>query len=419
MTRTVLHTAGRWAARTDFGEESHALTEAIAARRQSGGRVLDLTVSNPTRCGFDYDASAILQPLASLESLHYDADPLGMRTARESISRLYYAPRGVTVPPDRLLLTTSTSEAYGYLLRLLCDPGDQILVPSPSYPLFDLLARMHDVELVPYPLPLHDDWRIDPIEMERRITPRTRAIVVVHPNNPTGHLASAGDRKHLQRLALHHNLALIVDEVFLDYPIESPGTPASFAAADPPVLTFVLSGLSKVLALPQMKLAWTVVCGPDPQCRAALQRLEFIADTFLSLQSPVQHALKSWLPLADAIQIQVRARLRTNLATLDAALLGSALVRRARVEAGWSVLVRVPAWEPDDQLALRLLEQAGVVTHPGSFYGLGARGWLVLSLLTPLAIFAEGVAQLISAVEASANTESSAATSVKHIASRT
>lgn len=412
MGRVGLETGGRWAARTEFGEESHALARAIALREREGREVLDLTVSNPTRCGFAYDAEAILQPLAAAENLWYDADPLGMRSARESVSEDYYGSRGVSVDPDSILLTTSTSEAYGYLLRLLCNAGDEILVPSPSYPLFDLLARMHDVRLVAYPLRWHDDWRIDFGALEERIGPRTRAVVVVHPNNPTGHGVAEDERERLEAIARKHGLPLIADEVFLDYPVEAAAYLGSFSGGETSVLTFVLSGLSKVLALPQMKLAWTVVCGPEARCEEALRRLAFIADTFLSLQAPVQHALRDWLPLGAGMQAQVRARLRGNLAALDAEVGSSLLVRRAPVRAGWSVLLRVPATEGDEELALRLVEGPGVVTHPGSFYGLGNAGWLVLSLLVPGDVFAEGVSKLVHAVDDLVNRESPLQTGV-------
>ncbi len=384
-----------WAARTDFDEEPHALAQAIAAARASGQSLVDLTVTNPTHCGFMYDHDAILQALAAPAGLRYDADPLGMAVARESVTSRYYAARGLTVDADRLLLTSSTSEGYGYLLRLLCDVNDEILVPQPSYPLFDLLARFHDVRLVPYPLLLHDGWRMDLHALRRAISPRTRAIVLVHPNNPTGHTVVDAEREIVERLAQEFGLALIVDEVFLDFAVEGKDPVRSFTSGPSPVLTFVLSGLSKVLALPQMKLAWTAVVGPAGPCAQAMRRLELIADTFLSPNAPVQHAVGSWLALAPPLHADILSRVRANLAVLDRALRLDDRCSRLPVHAGWSVLVRVPGTVHDEETALELLQSEGVMVHPGSFYGLPARGWLVLSLIVPTSVFEEGVRRVI------------------------
>lgn len=387
----------RWADRTAFGNEPNALTAAIAQVRALSAPLIDLTVSNPTRCGFDYDEPALLAALAAPHTLQYEANPLGTQAARQAVAARYYAPRGIPVSPDRILLTASTSEAYGYLMRLLCNAGDEILVPEPSYPLFDLLASMQDVALVHYPLRLHDGWRVDWNELRARISPRTRAIVVVHPNNPTGHATEAGERANFQAVAAEFQLPLIVDEVFLDFPTQAADALTSFAG-ETPVLTFVLSGLSKVLALPQMKLAWTAVGGPEAEVEEAMHRLGFIADTFLSVNGPVQQALGGWLPLAAGIQAQIQQRLRDNLEQLDGLLAGS-VCSRLPVLAGWCVLVRVPAVLPDEELAVLLVRNCGVVVHPGSFYGLPAKGWLVVSLLLPVTKFREGIHQLVSGVK--------------------
>ena len=395
-------TSQRWAARTELGAEPNALSQAVDAVRGSGKPLLDLTVSNPTRCGFDYDVSGVLNALASPDCLQYDADPLGMRAAREAIAEGYYGVRGISADPTRLLLTSSTSEAYGYLLRLLCDPGDEVLVAQPSYPLFDLLARFHDVRLVPYPLLLHDDWRIDLHALRGAIGPRTRALVLVHPNNPTGHAVPDEERAAIEALAAEFGLALLVDEVFLDFPVEAKVPLRSFGAGPAPVLTFVLSGLSKVAALPQMKLAWTLLRGPEAVCREAMRRLEVIADTFLSPGAPVQHAVGAWLKGSAAMQRQIGARTRANLAVLDGVLAETPgvgdLCRRSAVQAGWSVLLRVPATVEDEALALWLVEAAGVLVHPGSFYGLPQRGWLVLSLLVLPDVFRAGVHRVVTGI---------------------
>ena len=396
----------KFAERTDFGNAESGYGTALREARARGG-LIDLTVSNPTRCNFHYAADRLLPPLADPRALQYDADPLGMQSAREAISSLYREAYGAEVPADRLLLTGSTSEAYSYLLRLFCEPGDAILVPSPSYPLFDLLARLHDVRLLPYPLVYHDGWQIDPASLAAAVTPRTRALIAIHPNNPTGHYCSSADRGALVALAREHDLPLIVDEVFLDYRIEGEGQDdagcPTFAKlrsdesdSEAGILTFVLGGLSKLLALPQMKLAWTAVCGPAAQVIAAMHRLEIIADTFLSVATPSQIALPSWLDERSGMQQQILAGVRTNLSTLDSMAKGSP-ISRLRVEGGWTAVLRVPALEPDIDLATRLLRQHDLAVHPGSFYGFPERGWLVISLLPQGTHFAEGIEKLLAA----------------------
>lgn len=380
----------RFTARTDFGSGESPYGEALRSARQSGRALLDLTVSNPTQCGFNYPADVILSALGQPEGLRYAADPMGALQARQAIAHRY------SVDADRVMLTASTSEAYGYLLRLLCEPGDEVLVPSPSYPLFDLLARLHDVHLVAYPLVYHDGWQVDTAALERAITPRTRAIVVVHPNNPTGHFCSAVDRAAIYDIAQRHSLAVAVDEVFLEYPVEAATGQASFAAHSASVLTFVLGGLSKLLAMPGMKVAWTIVCGPAGDQKAALERLEVIADTFLSVATPQQLALPHWLALQGAIQPQIARRVRHNLAALDIVIAGTA-VSRLQVQGGWTVVLRVPALEPDVDTCIRLM-QAGVVVHPGSLYGFAERGWIVMSLLPEASVFLRGAELVVEGV---------------------
>lgn len=400
----------KFAARTDFGETESAYGLALREARARGG-LIDLTVSNPTHCNFDYAADRLLSPLSHPQVLHYHADPLGLHSAREAIAKLYREVYGAEVLPDRLLLTASTSEAYSYLLRLFCEPGDAILVPSPSYPLFDLLATLHDVSIIPYPLVYHDGWQIDPASLASAVTPRTRALVAIHPNNPTGHYCSKADRDALHAVAREHDLPLIVDEVFLDYRVEaleakSDGCPTfanpmwdepdAVSGPQQEVLTFVLGGISKLLAMPQMKLAWMAVCGPPNEVTQAMQRLEVIADTFLSIATPPQIALPAWLLERSSLQGQILSRVRTNLAAADRVLRNST-TSRLRVEGGWSAVLRVPALEPDTELAVRLLRDHDVAVHPGSFYGFPERGWLVLSLLPEAQRFHEGLARLLSA----------------------
>jgi aspartate/methionine/tyrosine aminotransferase len=316
----------------------------------------------------------------------YDPDPCGMQSAREAVAE-YYAGHGAVVNVDSLVMTTSTSEGYGYLFRLLCDAGDEVLVAQPSYPLFDFLADLEDVRLMPYPLFYDYGWWIDFAELERRIGPQTRAIAVVHPNNPTGHATRAAERAKLEEICARHGLALIVDEVFLDYPVDMGREEiASFAVGPHPVLTFVLSGMSKIAALPQMKVGWIAALGPEGIRAEALRRLEVIADTFLSMNAPVQLALPGWMAGRTGMQEQILERVRRNLAAAKSTGL-EVLV----VEAGWSAILRLPRRGGVGELAERLVREAGVVVHPGSFYGMAEDGRVVVSLIGPEGEFAEGV----------------------------
>jgi alanine-synthesizing transaminase len=364
---------------------------AIREARAAGRRLVDLTVSNPTVCGFDYDSETILRPLANVGGLTYDPDPRGMRSARESVVG-YYRDHGADVDADAVVLTTSTSEGYGYLFRLLCDAGDEVLVAQPSYPLFDFLADLGDVRLLSYPLFNEhggdDGWWIDFAELEKRIGPRTKAVVVVHPNNPTGHATGGAERRRLEEICLRHGLALIVDEVFLDYPLGEE-TLVSFAVGLHPVLTFCLSGMSKIAGLPQMKVGWIAGLGPEDVRSEAMGRLEVIADTFLSMNAPVQGALPSWLAGRKGIQEQILRRVRGNLG-----LARRSGVEVLRVSAGWSAILRLPqvGWGDEAELLLR---EVGVVVHPGSFYGIAESGRVVVSLLGPTEEFQEGLERIV------------------------
>jgi alanine-synthesizing transaminase len=349
--------------------------------------LVDLTVSNPTVCGFAYDAEAILGALSGDAALTYDPDPRGMRLAREAVAG-YYAGHGADVDPDAVVLTTSTSEGYGYLFRLLCDAGDEVLVAQPSYPLFDFLADLEDVRLRTYPLFYDYGWWIDFAELERRIGPRTKAIVVVHPNNPTGHATGAVERRRLEEICARHGLALIVDEVFLDYP-QGETRLESFAVGPHPVLTFCLSGMSKIAGLPQMKVGWIVGLGPEEVRRQAMGRLEVVADTFLSMNAPVQLALPVWLAGRTGIQGQIMDRVRGNLKL--AMECGAEVLK---VEAGWSAILRMPQRGGGGEVAEELLREAGVVVHPGSFYGIAEAGRVVVSLLGSAAEFGVGIGRL-------------------------
>jgi alanine-synthesizing transaminase len=380
----------RWSTRTQWDMGETAWASELARLRAAGTRLWDLTASNPTVCGFTYDVASILGPLSDPEALRYEPNPRGLRSAREAVSR-YYRDRDARVDAEQIFLTTSTSEAYSFLFRLLCDPGDEVLIGQPGYPLFDFLAQLDDVRLVPYELFYDHGWHLDLQALSRRINARTRAIAVVHPNNPTGHFTPDKERAAIEEVCREHGLALIVDEVFLDYGLPGHQAGQSFATGSHVVPTFVLSGLSKVAALPQMKAAW-MACFAEPE---ALQRLEVIGDTFLSMSAPIQHALPAWLSERGILQEQIRKRLEHNLDTLDAIQLRHTLISRLDVEAGWYVVLRVPGLQSEEETALELLRKGAVVVHPGGFFGLSGQGWLVVSLLAPEEEFAAGMEAIV------------------------
>ncbi len=378
----------RFSQRTNWNMEESELARAHRLRVQAGLPIADLTASNPTRCGFAYEAN-LLAALSDPRALVYDPQPRGLLRAREAVCQ-YYAAHSVAVAPEQVVLTTSTSEAYSFLFRLLCDPGSEILVPQPGYPLFDFLAGLDDVRLKAAPLVYDHGWQIEPEGFRRAITPETRAIVLVHPNNPTGHYSKPWEAEALAELCREYGLSLIVDEVFLDYGFGT--APASFAAGLADVPVFVVSGLSKIAGLPQMKAAWMVATGPDTA--SVLERLEVIADTFLSMNAPVQCALPVWLEGRATIQKQIRERVAANLVELDRQLSQQETIRRLEAEGGWYAVLRVPALQSDEQTVLGLLD-SGVWVHPGYFFGFEESGWLVLSLLGPEPEFSTGVTALI------------------------
>jgi alanine-synthesizing transaminase len=379
--------------RTNWKLDSNRLSDALARRRQSGQPLLDLTVSNPTTCGFRYHSGSLLRALSNPAAAVYDPDPRGLLVARRAIVD-YYAWHKVQVGIDDILLTTSTSEAYSFVFRLLCNPGDEILIPEPSYPLFAYLAQIQDVKLIPYS-PIYDHgWQIDFHGLQNSITARTRAVIVVHPNNPTGHFTAPTEISELNRICAARDLAIIADEVFLDFAIDQ-SVPQSFAA-NREALTFTMSGVSKICGLPQMKLAWLVASGPQNLKAPGLERLEIIADTYLSMNAPVQYALPTFLDQRREFQSQVLARIQKNLAALDARLAQQKSCARLEVQAGWYAVLRIPATRSDEDLALLLLEIKGVYAHPGHFYDFPTDGFLVVSLITPEEDFAEGVEQLLS-----------------------
>ena len=412
-----------FADRTNWNLEMNRLATALAEHRAAGKRVIDLTASNPTTCGFKYDHEAILQALANPDALVYEPNPKGLETARRAVAD-YYAARGeaggnTPMPAERIsiddiVLTTSTSEAYSFVFRTICNPGDEILIPQPSYPLFDFLADINDVKLIRYPLVYDHGWLIDFHSLEKAITSRTRGVIVVHPNNPTGHFCKPQEMEKLNEICAAREMAVIADEVFLDFVIEefsdgretegnagerstSKKLPASFAT-NSKVLTFTMSGISKICGLPQMKAAWLLTSGPEPLKSQALSRLEVIADTYLSMNAPVQLAISAFLEQRDSFQTQLMLRVCGNLAELDRQLARQDRCSRLKVEGGWYAVLRLPSKLPDGELAVNLLTKQNVYVYPGHFYDFPTEGSLVISLITPEQEFRESIGQLISAI---------------------
>jgi alanine-synthesizing transaminase len=381
--------------RTNWNLETNPLSRTLEQHRASGKRVIDLAASNPTECGFEYDGAAILKALASPVGLAYAPDPKGMLSAREAVAT-YYADRGERVATDDIVMTTSTSEAYSFVFRLLCNAGDELLIPSPSYPLFDYLAEIQDVKLVRYPLVYDHGWQIDFHALEGAITARTRGVIVVHPNNPTGHFTGAADLARLNEICAARQMALIADEVFLDFGLG--GKRAASFATNQSALTFAMNGLSKICGLPQMKIAWLITSGPADLKAQALARLEVIADTYLSMNAPLQAATPALLNERRGFQKQLMRRVRENLAELDAQLAQQKLCSRLEVEGGWYAVLRVPAMRSDGELALELLAKKDVYVHPGHFYDFPGDGCLVVSLIAPKVEFKEGLARLLALV---------------------
>lgn len=381
--------------RTNWKLSPNLFSQAQQELQDAGTRLLDLTISNPTRCDLPYDTSAVLAAFLNPASLTYDPQPKGLLAAREAVSRYYRESHHLPgLDPEAILLTSSTSEAYSFAFRLLCNPGDEVLVAKPSYPLFDFLTDLHDVKLVPYSLLYAQGWLIDFSSLPQAISPRTRAILLVHPNNPTGSFVSNHELQQLNQFCREYNLALIADEVFLDYSHDA--HPRKSFAGNQEVLTFTLSGLSKISALPQMKAAWVITTGPKNLVESALARLEIISDTFLSMSAPIQVALPELLEQRKIIQPFLLGRIRQNLQELRRQLAAQRNCELLHPEGGWAGVMRVCANQSDEALVIDLLRKHHVLVHPGHFYDFPKDGYLVFSLITPPGNFREGLAKLLS-----------------------
>src|SRR5579864_4899261 len=383
---------GMFSRRTEWKLTPNRFTQVQHELQAAGKAVLDLTISNPTRAGLHYDSETILQALVNPKALDYDPQPKGLRSAREGVAG-YYRKQHDEIDPDAIVLTTSTSEGYSYVLRLLCNAEEEVLVPKPSYPLFEFLADLQDVKLVPYPLLYDHGWQIDFHSLENAVSGQTRGVVLVHPNNPTGSYVQSHEAGLLNALCREHGLALIVDEVFLDYAHD--GKPRPSFAGNQDVLTFTLSGLSKISGLPQMKVAWIASSGPPSSVTAAMALLEVIADTYLSMNAPLQWATPVLLEQRKSIQRQLLDRVQANLAELDRQLACQKSCQRLSVDGGWYSVLRVPVTRSDEELAIELVRKKSVLVHPGHFYDFPSDGYLVLSLITPEREFAEGISRIL------------------------
>ena len=364
----------------------------LAEKRQAGIPLLDLTIANPTEAFANYPHADIARAYGAIASFRYEPDPLGMRSARETVARWYLDQR-VPARAERIVLTASTSEGYSALFKLLCDPGDEILIPSPGYPLFEYLARADTVKTLSYPLSYDGSWFIDFASLEKAISPRSKAIVVVNPNNPTGSFLKTVEAQRLASLAQKYQLALISDEVFMTYPADEGqvGGVRSLIGYDD-VLSFSLNGLSKAAGMPQMKLGWIAVNGPPAQVSQALARLELLLDSYLSVATPVQCALPELLRIGSSVHTQIRNRSRQNLESLKT--LRNSPVEVLPSEGGWSIILQVPNVQTEEQWIAKLLADETMVIQPGYFYDMAKEAFVVVSLITDPADFAEGIGRL-------------------------
>jgi alanine-synthesizing transaminase len=378
--------------RTFWESSANRLTEILEARRAAGLRVIDLTLSNPTLCGFTYPEERILKALSGPESLKYRPDPHGLLSAREAISG-YYASRGVEVSPEDLFITASTSESYSLLFRLLCNPEDTVVIPTPSYPLFDYLAGINDVKTDYYRLLRGERWSLDAGSIRKAMTRSVKALLAVDPHNPTGMFLSPEEMREMTAIASGHGAALIVDEVFGEYRIDGATGAATGAGALPAAgLTFLLNGLSKLSALPQVKIGWIALRGDNKLRSAARSRLEILNDVYLSAGTPAQAALPELIGAGAEVRPQIMERVKGNYAALRSSLDGIAGCRVLPCEGGWNAVVRLPGGLGDEECAVGVLDEAGVYCYPGFFFDFEEDDVMVVSLLPPADEFSEGVA---------------------------
>ncbi len=382
---------GLYSKRLSWAATPNRIAELAAEKKRLGVPLLDLTVSNPTEAISDYPHESIRQAYCGMRDFRYRPDPLGDKRARQAIAA-YYRQRSIEVSPDRLILTASTSEAYTLLFKLLCDPGEEVLTPVPSYPLFEYLAAMECIGIAPYQLAYDGSWFIDFEQLRKQISARSKAIVVVNPNNPTGSVLKVGETAELLALAEERNLPVISDEVFMDYPLQiSAGRVKSLIGTDS-VLSFTLNGLSKAAGMPQMKLGWIAINGPEREADQARERLELLSDSFLSVATPVQEALRELLKIGSLVQKSLTAQIAQNFESLSA--LAGSPANALYMEGGWSAILQVPRIQPEEAFVLQLLQEQDVLVQPGYFFDMPSEGYVVVSLITPPRAFSEGIDRL-------------------------
>ena len=382
--------------------EPNRITQAVRRAREGARPLLDLTITNPTTAGFEYPAS-MLEGLASPDALRYEPQPFGLPHARRAVA-CDYARRGIEVDPEHVVLTASTSEAYSLLFKLLCQPaGDAVMVPVPSYPLFDHLTTLDGVQSIPYRLDYHGRWTLVSEDLERRWTPAVRAVLAVSPNNPTGSVLSPEEHETLATLCTDRHAALIIDEVFADYTLTSGGAGHGLEAvriSQSAPLTFRLGGLSKSAGLPQVKLGWILIDGPDAIVREAMDRLEVICDAYLSVSTPVQVAAPHLISAGAAVRAQILDRVRSNYHALLSAVSRHPAIEVLHAEAGWSAVLRVPSTRSEEDLVVDLLDRDGVLVHPGFFFDFSHEAFIVVSLLPEPQVFAEGMRRVLERADA-------------------
>lgn len=374
------------------------LTRTAAALRERGVPLVDLTESNPTKVGLRYPPE-LLAPLSRPSGLAYDPHPFGLPDARAAVSEEFQR-RALPVGPEHIVLTASTSEAYSLLFKLLCDAGDEVLVPQPSYPLFDHLSRLEGVQARPYRIEFHGRWAIDVASVGRAVSPRTRAILVVSPNNPTGSVVDRGTLAELDELCAARALTLVGDEVFADYALNDEAALPPSVVEDPTALTFALGGLSKSAGLPQLKLGWMAVAGPSQLVGPALARLELICDTYLSVATPVQLAARLLIRAGREIRASILQRVRCNYRQLEALVAEFPSCTLLPGDGGWSAVIRVPATRSEETLVLELLEENHVLVHPGYFFDFERGTFIIVSLLPEPSEFREGMTSVLARASA-------------------
>ncbi|MBN1687550.1 MAG: pyridoxal phosphate-dependent aminotransferase [Candidatus Omnitrophica bacterium] len=385
-----------FSSKTGWATSPNELALLLERLKRKGQAILDLSVSNPTQVSFKYLHPTLFEAFGKTKNLVYEPDPHGLKDARRSIQD-YYAEKGISLSKDQIFLTANTSEAYSFVFRLLTVPGDTLLAPQPSYPILDYLADLHDLKLLRYPLDEARNWQTDHGFFQNLDWKKIRVLLVVHPNNPSGNYVSENDQRMIEAFSKELSIPVIADEVFFDYTLKEKFQPKSFAGSEN-ILTFTLSGISKVLGLPQMKLSWIIVSGPEEARKEAIRRLEIISDTYLSVSTPIQHALPDWMEKREAIQHEILTRLGNNLKKLRALSAGQNQVKVYEPEGGWVAVLELPDHRSDEAWALEILQREKVLVHPGYFFDFEKSPYLVLSLLTREDIFEEGVRKLIHSV---------------------